>query len=123
MGLSFFHPQLGQTGELGNGIEYWRGYYQFLRPTQMGLSLTVGIASLFSIGDSCRANCFNKNCTDITLLLTFDSHVADVSARAFYEPILVTEFVAKYFNFDFSRQLSDQDRQKVTFATIRFGAL
>ncbi|XP_062158569.1 protein argonaute 5-like isoform X2 [Alnus glutinosa] len=78
MGLSFFHPQLGQTGELGNGIEYWRGYYQFLRPTQMGLSLTV-----------------------------------DVSARAFYEPILVTEFVAKYFNFNFSRQLPDQDRLKI----------
>jgi hypothetical protein len=41
MRLSFFHPQLGQTGELGNGVEYWRGYYQFLRTTQMGLSLTV----------------------------------------------------------------------------------
>jgi eukaryotic translation initiation factor 2C len=38
-----------------------------------------------------------------------------VSARSFYEPILVTEFVAKYFNLrDLSRPLSDQDRVKVT---------
>ncbi|KAB1227356.1 Protein argonaute 5 [Morella rubra] len=43
VGRSFFHPTLGQKGELGDGIEYWRGYYQSLRPTQMGLSLNIGI--------------------------------------------------------------------------------
>lgn len=53
VGRSFFHPTLGQKGELGDGIEYWRGYYQSLRPTQMGLSLNIGIeiflvCSLFS---------------------------------------------------------------------------
>ncbi|KAG6682426.1 hypothetical protein I3842_13G141200 [Carya illinoinensis] len=78
VGRSFFDPNLGPAGELGDGIEYWRGYYQSLRPTQMGLSLNI-----------------------------------DVSAGAFYEPILVTEFVAKHFNFSFSRQLSDQDRNKI----------
>ncbi|KAI5603005.1 hypothetical protein BDE02_01G190600 [Populus trichocarpa] len=79
VGRSFFSLDLGKKGELGNGIEYWRGYYQSLRPTQMGLSLNI-----------------------------------DVSARSFYEPILVTEFVAKYFNLrDLSRPLSDQDRVKV----------
>ncbi|KAG6682438.1 hypothetical protein I3842_13G141500 [Carya illinoinensis] len=78
VGRSFFDPKLGPAGELGDGIEYWRGYYQSLRPTQMGLSLNI-----------------------------------DVSARAFYEPILVTQFIAKHFNFSFSRQLSDQDRNKI----------
>ncbi|KAJ1397794.1 Ribonuclease H-like superfamily [Sesbania bispinosa] len=37
----------------------------------------------------------------------------DVSARAFYEPVLVTEFIAKHFRLNFSRPLSDQDRVKV----------
>ncbi|XP_062173160.1 protein argonaute 5-like [Alnus glutinosa] len=78
VGRSFFHPELGQPGELGNGLEYWRGFYQSLRPTQMGLSLNI-----------------------------------DVSARAFYEPILVTDFVAKHFNFNVSKPLSDQDRLKI----------
>ncbi|XP_057456038.1 protein argonaute 5 isoform X3 [Lotus japonicus] len=76
VGRSFFSPELGQTGPLGSGTEYWRGYYQSLRPTQMGLSLNI-----------------------------------DVSARAFFEPIPVTEFVPKHFrNINFSR---DQDRVKV----------
>uniref|UniRef100_A0A2P2LIA9 Uncharacterized protein MANES_04G011400 n=1 Tax=Rhizophora mucronata TaxID=61149 RepID=A0A2P2LIA9_RHIMU len=79
VGRSFFSTSLGQTGELGDGLEYWRGYYQSLRPTQMGLSLNI-----------------------------------DVSARAFYEPILVTDFIAKHFNFrETSRPLSDHDRAKV----------
>ncbi|XP_062172792.1 protein argonaute 5-like [Alnus glutinosa] len=84
MGRSFIHPELGQTGELGNGLEYWRGFYQSLRPTQMGLSLNI-----------------------------------DVSARAFYEPILVTDFVAKHFNFNVSMPLSDQDRLKIQKALRR----
>ncbi|GMQ00628.1 hypothetical protein CsSME_00047632 [Camellia sinensis var. sinensis] len=37
-----------------------------------------------------------------------------MSARAFYEPILVTDFVAKYFNVkDLIRPLSDQECLKV----------
>ncbi|KAK4286389.1 hypothetical protein QN277_002950 [Acacia crassicarpa] len=84
VGRSFFSPSLGQSGELGGGIEYWRGYYQSLRPTQMGLSLNI-----------------------------------DVSARAFYENIFVTDFIAKHFNFNFSRRLSDQDRIKVKRALRR----
>ncbi|KAA8544172.1 hypothetical protein F0562_022192 [Nyssa sinensis] len=79
VGRSFFDPRLGSTGELGDGIQYWKGFYQSLRPTQMGLSLNV-----------------------------------DISARAFYEPILVSIFVAKYFSLrDLTRPLSDQDRLKV----------
>ncbi|XVF46819.1 hypothetical protein PTKIN_Ptkin03bG0058800 [Pterospermum kingtungense] len=79
VGRSFFSPQLGRKGELGNGIEYWMGFYQSLRPTQMGLSLNI-----------------------------------DVSARSFYEPLLVTEFVAKHFRrANVSRPMSDQERIKV----------
>ncbi|OIW08525.1 hypothetical protein TanjilG_03201 [Lupinus angustifolius] len=85
VGSSFFSPDLGISGSrgsgvgpLGSGTEYWRGYYQSLRPTQMGLSLNV-----------------------------------DVSARAFYEPILVPDFLVKHFKFNFSRPLSDQDRVKI----------
>ncbi|MED6155463.1 argonaute 5 [Stylosanthes scabra] len=77
-GRSFFSPVLGPKGSLGGGVEYWRGYYQSLRPTQMGLSLNI-----------------------------------DVSARSYYEPILVTDFIEKHFNLDLSRRLSDQDRVKI----------
>ncbi|KAK6141978.1 hypothetical protein DH2020_020765 [Rehmannia glutinosa] len=61
VGRSFFDPQLGEIGELGNGLQYWKGFYQSLRPTQMGLSLNI-----------------------------------DMSARAFFEPLLVSEYVAKF---------------------------
>ncbi|XP_028085303.1 protein argonaute 5-like isoform X2 [Camellia sinensis] len=81
VGRSFFPPKFGDTGDLGDGLEYWKGYYQSLRPTQMGLSLNI-----------------------------------DISARAFYEPILVSDFVARYCNVrDLRRPLSDQDRIKVYF--------
>ncbi|CAO2813226.1 unnamed protein product [Amaranthus hypochondriacus] len=40
IGRSFFSVNLG-TGNLGEGLEYWRGYYQSIRPTQMGLSLNM----------------------------------------------------------------------------------
>ncbi|KAH0918481.1 hypothetical protein HID58_026141 [Brassica napus] len=61
VGRSFFDPSLGRRGELGDGVEYWSGYFQSLRLTQMGLSLNI-----------------------------------DVSARSFYEPIFVTDFIGKF---------------------------
>ncbi|CAL5412444.1 unnamed protein product [Camellia sinensis] len=65
VGRSFFSPSFG-VGDLGNGFQYWKGFYQ------------------------------------------------SMSARAFYEPILVTDFVAKYFNVkDLIRPLSDQECLKV----------
>ncbi|XP_021732844.1 protein argonaute 5-like isoform X1 [Chenopodium quinoa] len=78
IGRSFFSESLGKDS-LGEGLEYWRGYYQSIRPTQMGLSLNI-----------------------------------DASARPFYEPIMVHEFVANYLNLrDFSRPFSDANRIKV----------
>ncbi|KAG6483484.1 hypothetical protein ZIOFF_060132 [Zingiber officinale] len=39
---SFFSPSFGHWAPIGEGLECWRGYYQSLRPTQMGLSLNIG---------------------------------------------------------------------------------
>ena len=41
-GRSFFSPDLGRRQPLGDGLESWRGFYQSIRPTQMGLSLNIG---------------------------------------------------------------------------------
>lgn len=41
-GRSFFSPDLGRRRSLGEGLETWRGFYQSIRPTQMGLSLNIG---------------------------------------------------------------------------------
>lgn len=47
-------------------------------------------------------------------LYSLDCHFADISARGFYEPILVTEFIGKYLNIrDLTRPLSEQIRVKV----------
>ncbi|CAM8949612.1 unnamed protein product [Rhodiola kirilowii] len=78
VGRSFFSTSLGQATKPGDGFEYWKGYYQSIRLTQMGLSLNI-----------------------------------DVSARVFYEPICVTDFIAKYCVRDVTKPLSDQDRIKV----------
>ncbi|CAI0398011.1 unnamed protein product [Linum tenue] len=75
VGRSFCSISLGPKGTLGDGVEYWRGFYQSLRPTQMGLSLNI-----------------------------------DVSARSFYEPVPVMDFISKNFRIqNLSRPLSDQD--------------
>jgi hypothetical protein len=50
-GRSFFSPDLGRRRSLGEGIECWRGFYQSIRPTQMGLSLNIGKA--LSLMDVC----------------------------------------------------------------------
>jgi len=45
-GRSFFSPDLGRRQPLGDGLESWRGFYQSIRPTQMGLSLNIDQESL-----------------------------------------------------------------------------
>ncbi|XP_062212056.1 protein argonaute 12-like [Phragmites australis] len=42
---SFFSKAFGHGGPIGSGVECWRGYYQSLRPTQMGLSLNIDISA------------------------------------------------------------------------------
>ncbi|KAM3223197.1 hypothetical protein ACQJBY_056880 [Aegilops geniculata] len=44
-GRSFFSPDLGRRQPLGDGLESWRGFYQSIRPTQMGLSLNIDMSA------------------------------------------------------------------------------
>ncbi|KAK9707013.1 hypothetical protein RND81_07G167300 [Saponaria officinalis] len=45
VGRSFYSPDLGRREPLGDGLESWRGFYQSIRPTQMGLSLNIDMSS------------------------------------------------------------------------------
>ncbi|GFS34116.1 Stabilizer of iron transporter SufD / Polynucleotidyl transferase [Actinidia rufa] len=45
VGRSFYSPNLGTRQPLGEGLESWRGFYQSIRPTQMGLSLNIDMSS------------------------------------------------------------------------------
>ncbi|XP_008812792.1 protein argonaute 1B-like [Phoenix dactylifera] len=45
IGRSFYSPDLGRRQPLGEGLESWRGFYQSIRPTQMGLSLNIDMSS------------------------------------------------------------------------------
>ncbi|PHT79858.1 Protein argonaute 1B [Capsicum annuum] len=45
VGRSFYSPDLGRRQPLGEGLESWRGFYQSIRPTQMGLSLNIDMCS------------------------------------------------------------------------------
>ncbi|KAB1212155.1 Protein argonaute 1 [Morella rubra] len=45
VGRSFYSPHLGRRQSLGEGLESWRGFYQSIRPTQMGLSLNIDMSS------------------------------------------------------------------------------
>ncbi|KAJ0968996.1 hypothetical protein J5N97_021873 [Dioscorea zingiberensis] len=45
VGRSFYSPDLGRRHSLGEGLETWRGFYQSIRPTQMGLSLNIDMSS------------------------------------------------------------------------------
>ncbi|VAI94080.1 unnamed protein product [Triticum turgidum subsp. durum] len=44
-GRSFFSPDFGRRRSLGDGVESWRGFYQTIRPTQMGLSLNIDMSA------------------------------------------------------------------------------
>lgn len=49
VGRSFYSPDLGRRQPLGEGLESWRGFYQSIRPTQMGLSLNIGNVFFFLV--------------------------------------------------------------------------
>ncbi|KAF8014501.1 hypothetical protein BT93_H0343 [Corymbia citriodora subsp. variegata] len=44
-GRYFFSPNIRTPQQLGDGLESWCGFYQSIRPTQMGLSLNIDMAS------------------------------------------------------------------------------
>ncbi|GAB4851024.1 Protein argonaute 10 [Ancistrocladus abbreviatus] len=45
IGRSFFSRDIRTPQRLGEGLESWCGFYQSVRPTQMGLSLNIDMAS------------------------------------------------------------------------------
>ncbi|PIA35484.1 hypothetical protein AQUCO_03500088v1 [Aquilegia coerulea] len=45
VGRSFYSRSLMGRQRLGEGVESWRGFYQSIRPTQMGLSLNIDVSS------------------------------------------------------------------------------
>ncbi|KAK6925448.1 Protein argonaute, Mid domain [Dillenia turbinata] len=45
VGRSFYSPVLGRRQPLGGGLESFGGFYQSIRPTQMGLSLNIDLSS------------------------------------------------------------------------------
>ncbi|KAK4357092.1 hypothetical protein RND71_022702 [Anisodus tanguticus] len=45
VGRSFFSPDIQKPQPCGDGLEAWCGFYQSIRPTQMGLSLNIDMAS------------------------------------------------------------------------------
>ncbi|KAJ8624172.1 hypothetical protein MRB53_032702 [Persea americana] len=53
VGRSFSSTTYRRTDSLGDGLECWRGFYQSIRPTHMGLSLNIGM--LCEEGRSMRA--------------------------------------------------------------------
>ncbi|KAG1334031.1 hypothetical protein COCNU_03G001500 [Cocos nucifera] len=45
VGRSFFSPEIKTPQRLGDGLESWHGFYQSIRPTQMGLSLNIDMST------------------------------------------------------------------------------
>ncbi|KAF5445751.1 hypothetical protein F2P56_034778 [Juglans regia] len=41
VGRFLYSPDIKKLQQLGGGLESWRGFYQSIRPTQMGLSLNI----------------------------------------------------------------------------------
>ncbi|XP_020582423.1 protein argonaute PNH1-like isoform X2 [Phalaenopsis equestris] len=45
VGRSFYSPEIKKPQRLGDGLQSWGGFYQSIRPTQMGLSLNIDMSS------------------------------------------------------------------------------
>ncbi|KAH9660325.1 protein argonaute 5 [Citrus sinensis] len=63
---SFFSTDLGPMGQLGDGVEYWRGYFQSLRPTQMGLSLNIDVSACSFYEPILVTQFVQKYCRDLS---------------------------------------------------------
>ncbi|KAI4335791.1 hypothetical protein L6164_014401 [Bauhinia variegata] len=46
IGRLLYSPDIKKPQQLGGGLESWRGFYQSIRPTQMGLSLNIDMSSM-----------------------------------------------------------------------------
>jgi len=131
IGRFLYSPNLRKPQQLGGGLESWRGFYQSIRPTQMGLSLNIGesstISSSFFTFIELRffytVSHFNMSTVNTKKLLFFFIFpfdlcffvlLSDMSSMAFIEPLPVIDFVAQILGKDvLSKPLSDADRVKV----------
>lgn len=110
VGRSFYSANLGRR-PLGEGLEAWRGFYQSIRPTQMGLSLNIGMLDEFAQPVSRLPSFASTSQTSYTRELCICD--ADMSATAFLEPQPVIDFVEKLLGKQLIRPLTDVDRVKV----------
>ncbi|MQM06013.1 hypothetical protein Taro_038830 [Colocasia esculenta] len=99
IGRSFYSPDIRKPQRLGQGLQSWCGFYQSIRPTQMGLSLNIGGCLLLFYSDFIGLTKCN---------------FPDMSCTAFIEPLPVIEFASQVLGKDaLSRPLSDADRVKI----------
>ncbi|XP_057506339.1 protein argonaute PNH1-like [Actinidia eriantha] len=45
VGRFFYSPNIKRPQPIGNGLQSWRGFYQSIKPTQMGLSLNIDMSA------------------------------------------------------------------------------
>lgn len=85
VGRSFYSPDLGRRQPLGEGLESWRGFYQSIRPTQMGLSLNIGeqvfLGLILVLLICCRFFLFSG----IGILFSF---IASVRITSYFSPVV-----------------------------------
>lgn len=67
---SFYSPGIRTPQRLGDGLQSWFGFYQSIRPTQMGLSLNIGEILLYALVVS--SDCFPV-CTELTPVCRFQT--------------------------------------------------
>jgi len=117
VGRSFFSRVIG-TVSLGQGVEGWKGFYQSIRPTQMGLSVIVGQISLVSLQNFYYLSNFLVQifaCFKISECCIFS--IADISSTAFIQPMSLIQFVMEILNKDNPRtfgNITNMDYAKVS---------
>ncbi|XP_044391171.1 protein argonaute MEL1 isoform X3 [Triticum aestivum] len=106
---SFFSTTFDQRGDIGEGLECWRGYYQSLRQTQMGFSLNIGTPL------PCLSLLLLSDCSVSTLIyLMICISYSDISATSFFKPVKVVQFVLEFLNLsDASRPPTDRNLVKL----------
>lgn len=56
VGRSFYSPDIRRPQHLGDGLQSWCGFYQSIRPTQMGLSLNIGRNKSLALSVACASD-------------------------------------------------------------------
>ena len=121
---NFFHKDLGPVGNLGEGVEAWRGYHSSVRPTGLGLTLNLGKHHGFTNESLILAFlcCYFKRLfvTHVVsrYMMSWSWHytdevynVSDITMTTILKAIMVEDFLKERFNKDL-RELRDRDWNK-----------